>query len=73
MMADAWRDDRLTMQTLRDVYANLDHAEPGQPHDLTEAEIARVAEKIEAARMDVVANDATIARLLAMVVTPSSN
>ena len=39
----------------------------------TEAEIARVAEKIEAARMDVVANDATIARLLAMVVTPSSN
>ena len=30
-MADAWRDDRLTMQTLRDVYANLNHAEPGQP------------------------------------------
>ena len=28
-MADAWRDDRLTMQTLRDVYANLNHAEPG--------------------------------------------
>ena len=27
-MADAWRDDRLTMQTLRDVYANLNHAEP---------------------------------------------
>ena len=26
-MADAWRDDRLTMQTLRDVYANLNHAE----------------------------------------------
>ena len=25
-MADAWRDDRLTMQTLRDVYANLNHA-----------------------------------------------
>ena len=29
MMADAWRDDRLTMQTLRDLYANLNHAEPG--------------------------------------------
>ena len=28
-MDDAWRDDRLTMQTLRDVYANLNHAEPG--------------------------------------------
>ena len=27
-MADAWRDDRLTMQTLRDVYAKLNHAEP---------------------------------------------
>ena len=37
----------------------------------TEADIARVAEKIQAARTDVAANDATIARLLAMVVTPS--
>ena len=30
-MDDAWRDDRLTMQTLRDVYANLNHAEPAPP------------------------------------------
>ena len=37
----------------------------------TEADIERVTEKIEAARLDVAANDATIARLLAMVVTPS--
>ena len=29
-MADSW-DDRLTMQTLRDVYANLNHAEPAPP------------------------------------------
>ena len=28
-MSDAWGDDRLTLQTLRDVYANLNHAEPG--------------------------------------------
>ena len=25
-MSDAWGDDRLTLQTLRDVYANLNHA-----------------------------------------------
>ena len=37
----------------------------------TEADIERVAEKIQAARLDVAANDATIAKLLAMVVTPS--
>ena len=37
----------------------------------TEADIKRVAEKIQAARLDVAANDATIAKLLAMVVTPS--
>jgi hypothetical protein len=35
------------------------------------AEIELWPEKIEAARLDVAANDATIARLLAMVVTPS--
>ena len=27
-MSDAWGDDRLTLQTLRDVYANLNHATP---------------------------------------------
>jgi len=37
----------------------------------TEADIKRVSEKIQAARLDVAANDATIAKLLAMVVTPS--
>ena len=46
-------------------------AAEGEAAAQTEADIKRVAEKIQAARLDVAANDATIAKLLAMVVTPS--
>ena len=30
-MADAWRHESLTLETLRDVYANLNHAAPPPP------------------------------------------
>ena len=30
-MADAWRHESLTLETLRDVYANLNHAAAGSP------------------------------------------
>lgn len=43
-MADSW-DDRLTMQTLRDVYANLNHAEPAPPPAAAREEARRRAER----------------------------
>ena len=43
-MADSW-DDRLTMQTLRDVYANLNHAEPAPPPAAAREEARRGAER----------------------------
>ena len=43
-MADSW-DDRLTTQTLRDVYANLNHAEPAPPPAAAREEARRRAER----------------------------
>ena len=41
-MADAWRHESLTLETLRDVYANLNHAAPPPP---AAAEARRRAER----------------------------